>query len=495
MDWDAAGGYIRDMSYDGPEPKEIEHGVWEIEPHGCMHVPARIFATRRMMPSIVRDDALRQACNVACLPGIVGPSLAMPDIHQGYGFPIGGVAAFDSRDGIVSPGGVGYDINCGVRLIRTDLEADGLGDRLRRLVEEIARTVPAGLGSSDAIRKLGPRELDRVLSEGGRWAVEAGFGREEDLERTESGGRLPGADAGALSERARQRGLGQVGTVGSGNHFIELQVVEEVLAPEIASAFGLFPGQLAVMLHSGSRGLGYQVCDDALRGMIRASERHGVDLPDPQLVSVPVRSPAGERYLAAMAAAANYAWANRQTMAGLVERAFTRVLRQGREQLGFAQVWDVAHNIAKLEEHLVDGMPRRLIVHRKGATRAFPAGHPELPPVYREAGQPVLIPGDMGRASFVCVGTARAMERSWGSCAHGAGRELSRHAAAKAARGRDIFAEMAQRGVVVRARSRRTLAEEMPEAYKDVSEVVRAVELAGLARPVARLRPLAVVKG
>ncbi len=454
MDWGGEGLYIHGMSYTGPEPKEIEPGIWEIEAHGCMNAPALVFATRRMMPSILRDNALRQACNVACLPGIVGPSLAMPDIHQGYGFPIGGVAAFDAREGIVSPGGVGYDINCGVRLVRTDLEAAQLGGRLRRLAEEIARTVPAGLGSSDAIRTLGPRELDRVLTRGAAWAVDAGFGELEDLERTESGGCLPGADPSALSDRARQRGAAQVGTVGSGNHFIELQVVEELLAPEVAEAFGLFPGQLTVMLHSGSRGLGYQVCDDSLRDMIRAAGRHGIELPDPQLVAVPVRSPEGRLYLAAMAAAANYAWANRQTMLGLVERAFSRVLRQGRGALGFGQVWDVAHNIAKFEEHEADGTRRRLIVHRKGATRAFPAGHPELPAVYREAGQPVLIPGDMGRASYVCVGTAGAMELSWGSCAHGAGRELSRHAAVKAAKGRDIFDEMARRGVVVQARSR-----------------------------------------
>ncbi len=483
------------MAYQGPEPKEVARGIWEIEPHGGMLAPARIFATRRMLPSILRDDALRQACNVARLPGLVGCSLAMPDIHQGYGFPIGGVAAFDTEEGVVSPGGVGYDINCGVRLVRTDLEASTLGDSVRRLAEEIGRTVPAGLGSSEAIRKLGPKELNAVLTRGAAWAVEAGYGREEDLEATESRGRLAGADPAAVSERARQRGANQVGTVGSGNHFIELQVVEEVLAPEVADAFGLFAGQLVVMLHSGSRGLGYQVCDDALKGMLRAARGYGLDLPDPQLVSVPIASPEGRRYLAGMAAAANYAWANRQTMMGLVERAMKRVLRMGREDKGLALVWDIAHNIAKFEEHEVAGERRRLLVHRKGATRAFPAGHPELPPALREVGQPVLVPGDMGRASFVCVGMRAAMERSWGSCAHGAGREMSRHAALRAARGRDIFREMADRGIVVQARSKRTVAEEMPEAYKDVSLVVEAVETAGLARAVARLRPLAVVKG
>lgn len=448
-----------------------------------------------MVPQILRDDALTQACNVAALPGIVGPSLAMPDIHQGYGFPIGGVAAFDLDDGIVSPGGVGYDINCGVRLLRTDLEAEALGPRVRRLLDEIGRTVPAGLGSSDAIRTLSPRELDRVLVEGATWAVREGFGEEEDLETTESGGCLEGADPDAVSARAKQRGASQVGTVGSGNHFIELQVVEEVLFPDAAESFRLFPGQLVVMLHSGSRGLGYQVCDDALRAMHSSAHRHGLRFPDSQLVSVPVKSSEGRSYLAAMRAAANFAWANRQTMAGLIERALKKVMRLGRRELGLGLVWDVAHNIAKVEEHRVGKASRSLLVHRKGATRAFPAGHSELPGAYREVGQPVLIPGDMGRWSSVCVGLGRAMELTWGSSAHGAGRRLSRTAAVRAARGRDIFAELAAKGVAVHARSKRTIAEEMPDAYKDVSEVVAALETAGLARAVARLRPLGVVKG
>jgi tRNA-splicing ligase RtcB (3'-phosphate/5'-hydroxy nucleic acid ligase) len=483
------------MGYTGPQPREVAPGVFEVEPHGAMLAPVRLFATRRLMPAITRDDALRQACNVACLPGLVGPSLAMPDMHQGYGFPIGGVAAFDAESGIVSPGGVGYDINCGVRLVRTDLEVQGLGRRLDRLSEEIARSVPAGLGSSGATRDLSRHDLDRVLREGAGWAVAHGCGQPEDLAFTESQGRLEGADPEAVSERALDRGASQLGTVGSGNHFVELQAVEQILEPDTAEVFGLFPGQLVVMLHSGSRGLGYQVCDDSLKTMLRASNRYGIALPDPQLVSVPVSSPEGERYLAAMQAAANYAWANRQTMMGLVERAMSRVTKKGRLELGFRLVWDLAHNIAKVEEHEVSGVRRRLLVHRKGATRAFAAGHSELPPRYRGTGQPVLIPGDMGRASYVCVAGAAAMVQSWGSCAHGAGREMSRHAALKAARGRDIFAEMADRGVIVRAHSKRTVAEEMPEAYKDVSHVVEAVELAGIARAVARLRPLAVIKG
>jgi tRNA-splicing ligase RtcB (3'-phosphate/5'-hydroxy nucleic acid ligase) len=489
------GQYILGMSYDGPQPREVKRGVFEIEPHGAMRAPVRMFATRRLMPAMTRDDSLRQACNVACLPGLVGSSLVMPDMHQGYGFPIGGVAAFDGESGIVSPGGVGYDINCGVRLIRTDLEVDGLARRLDRLAEEIARSVPAGVGSSGATRALSRRDLDRVLREGAGFAVSRGFGEPEDLAFIESGGRLDGADPDAVSDRAHERGATQLGTVGSGNHFIELQKVEQVFRPDAAELFGLFAGQLVVMLHSGSRGLGYQVCDDSLKTMLRASRDYGVALPDPQLTAVPIASPEGRQYLAAMRAAANYAWANRQTMMGLVERAVSRVMEKGRLELGFRLVWDLAHNIAKAEEHEVEGRRRSLLVHRKGATRAFPMGHGELPPQYRSIGQPVLVPGDMGRASYVCVAGPAAMELSWGSCAHGAGREMSRHAALKAARGRDIFDEMAQRGVTVHAHSKRTVAEEMPEAYKDVTQVVEAVELAGIARGVARLRPLAVIKG
>ena len=483
------------MAWNGPPPREVAPATWELEPARPGAAPVRFFATRRMVPEILRDDALVQAVRVASLPGLVGASLAMPDVHQGYGFPIGGVAAFDLDEGVVSPGGVGYDINCGVRLVQTSLEAASLGDRIKALVEAIGRTVPAGLGSSDAIRTLDRRTLDRVLAEGAAWAVAAGFGKAEDLEHTESGGRLEGADPAAVSDRAKTRGAPQVGTVGSGNHFIELQRVERILAPEIAGPYGLFEGQLVIMLHSGSRGLGYQVCDDALRTMHRAAGRYGIRLPDPQLVAVPVRSPEGERYLAAMAAAANYAWANRQTMMALVERAFRKTLGLGRRALGFGLVWDVAHNIAKIETHRVAGRDRRLLVHRKGATRAFPAGHPELPAFCREVGQPVLVPGDMGRASFVLVGLEGGMAQAWGSSAHGAGRRLSRKKALQAARGRDLFAEMAERGVRLHARSKRTVAEEMPEAYKDVSEVVEALERAGLARAVARLRPLGVVKG
>jgi tRNA-splicing ligase RtcB len=475
--------------------ESVRPGVWEIAPSGGMRVPARIYASEELLTAARSDQSLVQACNVAHLPGIVGASLAMPDLHEGYGFPIGGVAAFDAEDGVVSPGGVGYDINCGVRLMRTDIRAADLGGRLRPLIEAMRRDVPAGLGSKGAIATLSDRDLDEVLREGAAWAVRHGYGELQDLEATEAAGCLDGADPKAVSRRARERGAPQLGTLGSGNHFAELQVVDEILDPTAAAVFGLAVGNLTVLLHSGSRGLGYQVCDDALAAMREGADRHAAPLPDPQLVAASASSPEGRRYLAAMRAAANFAWANRQVMMALIERAMARILAGDRTSFGFALVYDVAHNIAKLEEHEVAGARRRLLVHRKGATRAFPAGHPEVPPAYRAVGQPVFIPGDMGRPSFVCVGTDTAMIETFGSAAHGAGRTMSRHAARRAGSGRDLLKEMERRGVLVAAHSPKTLAEEMPEAYKDAAEVVEALRVAGIARPVARLRPIAVVKG
>jgi len=478
--------------------KDLERvgpGVWQVPPSGGMRVPARIYASEKLLAAIRGDQSIVQACNVAHLPGIVGASLAMPDMHEGYGFPIGGVAAFDVEDGIVSPGGVGYDINCGVRLMRTDLLATQLGDSMAKLVHQIQRDVPAGLGSEGAIATLSERDLDEVLRDGAAWAVRHGYGEPDDLEHTEANGCLPGADPHALSRRARERGAPQLGTLGSGNHFAELQVVDQVFDEKAAAAFGLAPGMVTVLLHSGSRGLGYQVCDDALAAMHEGARRHRIALPDPQLVAVPISSPEGKRYLAAMRAAANFAWANRQVMMALIERALLQVLGGNRRTLGFRLVYDVAHNIAKLEEHERGGKRQRVLVHRKGATRAFPAGHPEVPEAYRSVGQPVLVPGDMGRASFVCVGTDKAMAETFGSAAHGAGRMMSRHAARRAGSGRNIARELEQQGVVVAARSPKTLAEEMPEAYKDAAEVVEALHESGIALPVARLRPLGVVKG
>jgi tRNA-splicing ligase RtcB len=477
------------------ELQRLGPGIWQVPPTGGMTVPARVYASERLLAGIRGDRSLVQACNVAHLPGIIGASLAMPDMHEGYGFPIGGVAAFDADDGIVSPGGVGYDINCGVRLMRTGLLAADLGERLPRLIHQIQRDVPAGLGSEGAIATLSEDDLDEVLRDGAAWAVRRGYGEPEDLELTEAGGCLPGADPRALSRRARERGAPQLGTLGSGNHFAELQVVEEVINAEAASVFGLAAGHVTVLLHSGSRGLGYQVCDDALGAMHEAARRHHVPLPDPQLVAVPIPSPEGRRYLAAMRAAANFAWTNRQVMMALIERAFARVLGGDRRSLGFRLVYDVTHNIAKIEEHVRAGRRVRALVHRKGATRAFPAGHPEVPERYRAIGQPVLIPGDMGRGSFVCVGTDKAMAETFGSAAHGAGRLLSRHAARRRGGGRNISRELGDVGVVVAARSPKTLAEEMPEAYKDAADVVAALEESGIALPVARLRPIGVVKG
>ncbi len=460
-----------------------------------MRVPARIFATEKLVEAIKKDQSVQQACNVAHLPGIVRASLVMPDVHEGYGFPIGGVAAFDLKDGVISPGGVGYDINCGVRLIRTNLTGEELQGKLKQLVHQLQRDVPAGVGSEGAIFTLSDRDLDEVMVKGARWAVERGFGQEEDLAFTEAQGALPEAKPEYVSARARERGAPQVGTLGSGNHFCEIQVVEEVYDHGAAQAFGLAAGQVTFMIHCGSRGLGYQVCDDFLDLMRLAAKKYGIELPDPQLVSVPVNSPEGERYLGAMRAAANFAWANRQVIMALVEKALVRVFGGDRNSLGFRLVYDVAHNIAKVEEHVVDEKKKQVIVHRKGATRAFPAGHPETPEPYRTVGQPVLIPGDMGRASYVLVGTERAMAECWGSSAHGAGRMMSRTAARRSAGHRNLVKEMGEQGVIVAARSPKTLAEEMPEAYKDVSLVVEAVEEAGIAKAVAKLRPIGVVKG
>jgi tRNA-splicing ligase RtcB len=475
--------------------ERVGPGVWQVPPSGSMRVPARVYASEKLLAAIRSDRSLVQACNVAHLPGIIDASLAMPDMHEGYGFPIGGVAAFDADDGIVSPGGVGYDINCGVRLMRTDLAAAELANNMAKFVHQIQRDVPAGVGSEGAIAKLSERDLDEVLRDGAAWAVRHGYGEPDDLEHTEAAGCLPGADPRALSRRARERGAPQLGTLGSGNHFAEVQVVDEVFDERAARAFGLAPGLVTVLLHSGSRGLGYQVCDDALAAMHEGARRHRIALPDPQLVAVPISSPEGKRYLAAMRAAANFAWANRQVMMVLIERALLRVFGGSRQTLGFRLVYDIAHNIAKIEEHAHGGERLRVLVHRKGATRAFPAGHPELPHAYRGVGQPVLVPGDMGRSSFVCVGTAKAMAETFGSAAHGAGRMMSRHAARRAAGGRNIARELEDRGVVVAARSPKTLAEEMPEAYKDAAEVVAALRESGIALPVVRLRPLGVVKG
>jgi tRNA-splicing ligase RtcB len=477
------------------EVRRVGEVVWEIPRHGGMRVPARVYASEAQMATLRDDPALAQLVNVAHLPGIVGHALAMPDVHWGYGFPIGGVAAVDAEEGVVTPGGIGFDINCGVRLLATRVPAPDIAPVRDRLADRLFASVPAGVGSAGAVRPLSPRDTRRVLERGAAWAVEEGFGRASDLEHCEEEGRLRGADPEAVSETARTRGRTQLGSLGSGNHFLEVQRVERVHDASVAAALGLEEGQVAVMIHSGSRGLGYQVCDDALRTMGPAMRRHGIAVPDRQLACVPLRSAEGQAYLGAMAAAANFAWANRQVMAGLAERTFAEVLGAGAATLGFRLVYDVCHNVAKLEEHVVDGRLRRVCVHRKGATRAFAPGHPALPPGLRRLGQPVIIPGDMGRYSFLLVGAEGAMAESFGTTCHGAGRVMSRAQAKKAGRGVDLVAALAERGVTVRARALSGLAEEMPWAYKDAADVVDVVVRAGLARLVARLVPLIVVKG
>jgi len=468
--------------------QRIDETTWEIpsSSRDDMRVPARIFADAEILEEIGGDHSLEQLENVATLPGVVGAAIAMPDIHQGYGFPVGGVAATELPDGVVSPGGVGYDINCGVRLLALPLAETELGERREALVHEISRSVPAGAGKSGGHR-LDEKLLDGVLRDGPRALPDV---RADDIQRTESEGCLEEADPKAVSERARARGRDQLGTMGSGNHFVELQLVEDVLDAQTAAAYGLAQGQVTALVHSGSRGLGHQVCTDFVKVMDERLASYRIHLPDRQLACAPASSPEGRQYLAAMAAAANFAWANRQAIADGIRSAIARVL--GREVAnGTRQVYDVAHNVAKVEVY--DGV--RVCVHRKGATRSFPAGSEEIPLPYREVGQPVFVPGSMGTASFVLAGEAGSLERSFGTTCHGAGRRLSRTAARKQVSGGELRRELEARGIVVRCPSAKGLAEEAPLAYKDVDRVVRVVEQAGLARRVARLVPIGVVKG
>ena len=477
--------------------EQIDENRWRIprSSRPDMRVDGLVYSSAAMIGDVIDGGGLEQVANVATLPGIVRASLAMPDIHWGYGFCIGGVAATDiASGGVVSPGGVGYDINCGVRLLRTDLSRSDVGKRLKELAAWLFRDVPCGVGVGGPY-KFDAMAVRHILAEGCGWLVRQGLAGQEDSDVTESGGCMPGADPDMVSDEAVRRGNDQCGTLGAGNHFVEVQYVERVYDAQAASAFGLAEGLATVMIHSGSRGLGYQVCDDYLKQLRNCPAKYGIELPDRQLVCAPFDSPEAQRYLGAMRSAANYAWANRQMLAQQIRRSLERFFGKSAEELGIRQVYDVAHNIAKVEMHTVDGRPMQLCVHRKGATRAFPAGHGELPDRYRLIGQPVLIPGDMGTASWVLVGTDRAMEESFGSCCHGAGRVMSRHQAIEAARGRNIDKELAERGIIAKARGRTGLAEEQPDAYKDVDAVVECVHEAGLARKVARLRPMAVVKG
>ena len=471
--------------------------VWEV-PRGYradMKVPARIYASESLLEQAFRDNTMEQLVNTAALPGVVKHVLVMPDAHQGYGLPIGGVVATSHPDGVISPGGVGYDINCGVRLMVSQLSAGEVRDEISGLISSLFRNIPSGVGKGGGARRVSGHEMDQVLVKGAAWAVKAGYGRPEDLERLEEGGSMAGADPSAVSSRAKQRGGPQLGTLGSGNHFIEIQEVVEIYDAQAARAFGLFEGQLALSIHSGSRGLGHQVCSDYVKELQSAVRKYGIELPDRQLVCAPLSSPEGRRYFGAMVSAANYAWANRQCMAHLARRSFEEVLAGKVRNFDLYTVYDVAHNIAKIEEHVVDGKKTTLIVHRKGATRAFGPGRREVAPVYRDVGQPVLVPGDMGTASYVLVGTADAMEESFGSSCHGAGRTMSRTAAKKKIHGGTLRQELEERGIQVRAGSLAGLAEEAPDAYKDIDDVVTVVHGAGLARKVARLRPLGVMKG
>ncbi len=473
--------------------QRIDQYRWRVPRSGPMLSEGVIYAHAGMVAGGGMSGVVEQLKGVAALPGIVGPALAMPDAHLGYGFPIGGVAAFDPEQGVVSPGGVGYDINCGVRLMRSKLAAADLGPkRLAGLADALAGRVPAGVGVGGGVRLAG-RDLDSVLVKGAAWLVDRGLGTPADIELCESGGALPGADPGALSQRARNRGLGQLGTLGAGNHFIELGVVDEVFDRRAASAFGLEPGGLVVWIHSGSRGLGHQVCDDFLRAL--GSDPQALHPKERQLAAARAGTPLFAAYVGAMAAASNYAFGNRQALAHQVREVMQENLELGPADLGLGLVYDVAHNVAKLEHHQVGGESRRLWVHRKGATRALGPGRPELPAQYRPVGQPVLVPGDMGRFSYVLCGTAKAEQQTFASCAHGAGRQMSRSQAKRQAKGRALDEELARQGILVRARSRATLAEEMPAAYKDVSLVAEVMHGAGIATMVARTRPLVVIKG
>jgi len=478
------------------ELKQLDDYRWLIPKTGAMRVPGMLFSNEKLIKSIGNDPCLTQVANVAMLPGIVGHALAMPDMHWGYGFPIGGVAAFDPHEGIVSPGGVGYDINCGCRLMTTQLDANDIRPFVTDLVQGLFRDIPCGVGSSGNIR-LSNKEEAQVAVQGAAWAVKKGLGTAGDLERTEDGGTIPGADPSALSERAMTRGRDQLGTLGSGNHFLELQVVDHIFDSQKAETFHLFEGQFAVLIHSGSRGFGHQICDDFLKDMTKraSTDSRYASLPDRQLIYAPLSSELANRYLSAMACAANYAWANRQILMHWTQQSIMATLSLTPREMGMRLVYDVCHNIAKKEVHRVNGSEMMLCVHRKGATRALPPGHPLLPKEYRHSGQPVLIPGDMGSYSYVLAGTHGAVKQSFGSCCHGAGRVLSRNQAIKKAKGRDIRRELADSGIVVQSRGKRTLKEEMPEAYKSVSEVIESVQGAGLANKVARLRPLGVVKG
>ena len=459
-----------------------------------MRTDAVIFADDSMIAQIRSDNSPQQAANVACLPGIVGSSMAMPDIHFGYGFPIGGVAAVDANDGSISPGGIGFDINCGVRLIKTDLTVDDVGDKLKTLVDELYLNVPSGLGSK-GLTRVGDKEIVEILQNGSEWAVENGFGWERDLEVTEENGKMLSADPSFVSDKARKRGLSQLGSLGSGNHFLEVDVVDDVFDEEVAKKFGLKKGNITVTVHCGSRGCGHQIATDYLQTMERYIKENSVSLPDKQLACAPLNSSPGEEYFKAMSCGANYAWANRQMITHWIRESFEKVMSDSAENMGIDVVYDVAHNIAKMERHSVEGKNMDVLVHRKGATRAFCAGRPEVTMKYRSVGQPVIIPGDMSTGTYVLVGKKGSMEQTFGSSCHGAGRQMSRKDAIRSMDAKSIKSDMSSKNIYLRNGSDEGLVEEAPRAYKDVDRVVTVVCDAGLTGKVARLRPIGVVKG
>jgi tRNA-splicing ligase RtcB len=477
--------------------KRISSLIWEIpkshKPE--MLVPGRVYADESLLEKITRDRTLHQCINVACLPGIYKYSITLPDGHEGYGFPIGGVAAFDCEEGVISPGGVGYDINCGVRLLRTDLNRGDVDPELPPLLEFLFKYVPSGLGSRGRIR-VTESELNKVLSEGVDWAIGKGYGWSEDAKRCEENGHMKQAESEKVSTTAKRRGMPQLGSLGSGNHFLEVQFVDKIYDQEVAKHFNIeYEGQVTVMIHTGSRGFGHQVCSDYLRVMERAAHKYHIPLPDRELACAPSKSREAEDYYAAMSCAANYAWTNRQMITHWVREAFEKALHKSADSLGLHLIYDVAHNMAKIEEHRINGKNREVYVHRKGATRAFPPGHSNVPDEYRAVGQPVLIPGSMGTASYILAGSRRGMELSYGSTAHGAGRVLSRRAATRRFRGRDVEERLKKRGILIRAASGRVIAEEAPGAYKDIDRVAKVSNDLGIATLVARLVPMGVTKG
>lgn len=459
-----------------------------------MTVPGIIYSDSSMIEKVIEDKSYEQVANAAALPGILKASMAMPDIHFGYGLPIGGVAAFDIEHGIVSPGGTGYDINCGVRLITTALSVKDISGKVKAIIDRLYSLIPTGVGAKGGIRLSEGDEL-AVIKKGAGWAVESGYGAGDDLSLMESNGRIEGADISHISRKAFERGRGQLGTLGSGNHFLEIQVVDKVFDMEAAAAYGIEEGMITFMIHTGSRGFGHQICTDYIDIMKRAAPKYNINLYDAQLACAPIKSKEGEEYLSAMAAAANYAWANRQVIMGLAIDGLLKVLKISPKDLGASLVYDVAHNIVKFEEHIVNGKKMTVAVHRKGATRAFPAGHKDIPAQYRRVGQPVIIPGDMGRNSFLLKGTEKAMQETFGSTCHGAGRLMSRNEAVRCAKGRFIAKELEEKGIILRVPDEESAKEEMPEAYKDISKIVSVVHNAGISLKVARMRPLGVIKG